>query len=423
MDAIAPALERDAAMTRACARLRAWIEAEGFRGWDPYDGLNSPVLKAATLGLKWPRIAAIQAMKRSPVNLRPFLLVRKGYNPKGLGLFLWGYAKLFAASDGRDDAARDRAFELLGLLESCRAETAHGKGWGYNFDWQSRAFYVPKGTPTIVNSSFIGHALLDAFAHIGDERFLALALPIRDFILSDLHRTPAENDSFCFAYTPLDRTIVHNANLLGASLLIRLERHDPSAQGREAALGALAYSIARQREDGSWWYADTDYQRWIDSFHTGFNLQAIRWFVEAGEAEAHRAAYAKGVRFYAESFFEPDGTAKYYHDRAAPEDIHSYAQALVFFAGEGEAYRPLVDRVARTMLARFQDRRGFFYFQRRKGRPIRIPHIRWAQAWAFHALTEHGLQYGRRTTSGSEHQPDITLAGKALGSQPKASES
>ncbi len=392
MDAIAPVLERDAAIADACARLRGWIEAEGFRGWDPYDGLNSPLLKAATLGLKWPRIAAIQAVKRSSVNLRPLLGVRKGYNPKGLGLFLWGYAKLFAASDGQDDAARDCAFELLALLEQCRAETAHGNGWGYNFDWQSRAFYVPKGTPTIVNSSFIGHALLDAFAHIGDERFLALALPIRDFILSDLHRTLAENDSFCFSYTPLDRTVVHNANLLGASFLIRLERQDPSPAGREAALSALAYSMARQRADGSWWYADTDHQQWIDSFHTGFNLQAIRWFLAAGEAEEWRGAYERGVRFYAERFFEADGTAKYFHDRREPEDIHSYAQALAFFVGEGAIYRPLVDRVASTMLARFQDPRGFFYFQRRGGRPIRIPYIRWAQAWAFHGLTETVLR-------------------------------
>jgi hypothetical protein len=375
----------------ACERLRAFIEAECFRGYDPYDGLNSPFLKLATLGSKWPRIAAIQLMKRSPVNLRPLLLVRKGYNPKGLGLILWSYAKLYGARG--DETARSRALELLELLGRRKSVGVNGNAWGYNFDWQSRAFFVPKGTPTIVNSSFVGHALLDAYALIGDERFLLMALPIREFILRDLNRTKV-GDTFCFSYTPLDHTIVHNANLLGASLLIRLDRLEPSAEGREAALASLAYSMSRQREDGSWWYADTDYQKWIDSFHTGFNLQAIRWFLELGEADAHRPAYERGVRFYAERFFDADGTAKYFHDRAGPEDIHSYTQAIVFFSGEGGAYRDLASRVDERLFDRFLDPCGYFYFQRRNGRPIRIPYMRWSQAWAFHALSEYLLRTG-----------------------------
>ncbi len=370
----------------ACDDLRRWIEAENFKGYDPYDALNSPLLRLAGLGQKWPRIAVIQAMKRSPINFRPLLLVKKGYNPKGLGLFLGSYAKLFATTG--DEQARDRAFELLELLAKHRSPNTSGNGWGYNFDWQSRAFFVPKETPTIVNSSFIGHALLDAYEMIGDERFLQMALPIREFLLNDLYRT-VEGDKFCFSYTPIDQTIVHNANLLGASLLIRLNQYEASAEGRAAALSSLEYSMSYQREDGSWWYADTDFQKWIDSFHTGFNLQAIRYFLDLGEANGHTSAYKKGVDFYADNFFEPDGTAKYFHDRVLPEDIHSYAQAMVFFSGMGQGYKSLVDNTAKKMLETFRDPSGYFYFQRRKGKAIAIPYIRWAQSWAFHGLSEY----------------------------------
>jgi hypothetical protein len=370
------------------AALRRYIEGQDFRGYDPYDALNSPLLRAVSLGRKWGRIAAIQALKRCPVNLRPLLGVPRGLNPKGLGLFLWGYAKLYAAEG--ETAVLARIHDLLDGLAALRSPGASGNAWGYNFPWQSRAFYVPAGTPTIVNSSFIGHALLDAWRHAGLQRALDLAVPIAAFILRDLHRTVA-GDAFCFSYTPLDRTAVHNANLLGASLLARLHRVTGEERLREAALASLAYSMKCQRDDGAWHYAETDYQRWIDSFHTGFNLQCIRYFLREGLAPEAAAGYERGVRFYAENFFLPDGTPKYYHDRVYPVDIHSAAQAIAFFADEGPPHRDLADRVLRWSLENMWDARGFFYFQRREPWTIRIPYIRWSQAWMWHALTAHWL--------------------------------
>ena len=186
---------------------------------------------------------------------------------------------------------------------------------------------MPKHTPTIVNSSFIGHALLDTHELTGIREALDLAVPIASFLLNDLQRT-VEGDTFCFSYTPIDRTAVHNANLLGASLLIRLYKTTGEEKLREAALSSLTYSMKYQNEDGSWHYAETDYQGWIDSFHTGFNLESIRWFLTLGHGEEYRQAYEKGVRYYAENFFLPDGTPKYYHDRVYPIDIHSPAQAI-----------------------------------------------------------------------------------------------
>jgi hypothetical protein len=41
------------------------------------------------------------------------------------------------------------------------------------------------------------------------------------------------------------------------------------------------------------------------------------------------------------------------------------------------------------MISHLQDEKGFFYFQKHKFYGIRIPYIRWAQAWAFHALISY----------------------------------
>ena len=376
-------------------RLRAHIEAEEFKGYDPYDALNSPILRVLSFRQKFLRIAFIQILKRLPVNPRPFLFVKKDYNPKGLGLFLWGYAKLYARE--KDPRCLEQIDKILELLEGLKSRGCSGNGWGYNFDWQSRAFFVPKYTPTVVNSSFIGHALLDAWQMTGNERALEMVLPIGDFILRDLNRHE-EDGTLCFSYTPLDHYFVHNANLMGASLLIRLFKQTGIAEYREKALAALAYSMNHQQGDGSWRYAEKAGSHWIDSFHTGFNLQAIRYFFNHRFGEKYRNAFEKGVQFYAYNFFLPDGTPKYYHDRVYPIDIHCPAQAIVFFSGEGEVYRELTDRILYWMLTHMRDRRGYFYFQKRRFYTNRIPYLRWSQAWAFHALTEYYLN-SRRVVS------------------------
>jgi hypothetical protein len=149
--------------------------------------------------------------------------------------------------------------------------------------------------------------------------------------------------------------------------------------------------MKHQREDGSWPYAETDYQSWIDSFHTGFNLQSIWYFLQSGFELQYREAFDRGVKFYEESFFLADGSPKYYNNRLFPIDIHSAAQAVIIFSLLGQSHRFLAEREANWMIEKFQDRKGYFYFQRNRLWKVKIPYMRWAQAWAFHALTGFAL--------------------------------
>jgi len=364
--------------------LRAYVEAADYAGHDPYDALNSPLLSALTRTSKWLRIAAIQAFRKSPVNLRPWLGVKKDHNPKALGLFLWGYTRLYALE--RERQYLRKIEYLIDSLETLRSRGYSGNCWGYNFDWQNKVMFVPKHTPTVVNSAFIGHALLDAYSLCGISRALDMATPIKDFILKDLNRH-CEADRLCFSYTPVDSNFVHNANLLGASLLIRLHSvcRDPALE--TVSLGSLRYTLDHQRDDGSWYYAETNSQRWVDSFHTGFNLQALQYFKEEGYGSLCDRQYDLGLEYYRDHFFLPDGTPKYYDDRVYPIDIHSPCQAIVVFGSRLGRGWPLAEKVMDWMLQHMVDRQGYFYF--RKGRFLtnRIPYMRWSQAWAFHALT------------------------------------
>jgi rhamnogalacturonyl hydrolase YesR len=252
---------------------------------------------------------------------------------------------------------------------------------------------VPKYTPTIVNSSFIGHALLDTYHITGEEKALSMALSIRDFIIKDLNREE-HGGMLCFSYTPLDRYFVHNANLLGASLLVRLASLINDHGIRDIALSSLRYSMHHQREDGSWYYAEKESSHWIDSFHTGFNLQSILYFFEEGLAGGYQEAFDRAAGFYTGQFFLADGTPKYYHDRIYPIDIHAPAQAVVILARLGDRYQRLAEKVANWMIVNMQDKEGYFYFQKKPNYTNKIPYMRWGQAWAFHALTDYCLRQG-----------------------------
>src|SRR5512133_1366169 len=78
-------------------RLALYCEREGYKGFDPYDGLNSSLFRSLPVISKnrLARLIWIQAFKRSPFNLRGLTGVRKEYNPKALGLFLSGYSNLY----------------------------------------------------------------------------------------------------------------------------------------------------------------------------------------------------------------------------------------------------------------------------------------------------------------------------------------
>ena len=139
-------------------KLKTYCENEQYKGWDPYDGLNSKIFSVLPFK-KWglARLVWIQSFKRSPVNLRKLLMVPKQHNSKGLALFLSGYCNLYAiAKSGNstfgDVSAIEQKIKSLADLLLERQNTMYsGACWGYNFDWQARlSFLFPRETPTVV---------------------------------------------------------------------------------------------------------------------------------------------------------------------------------------------------------------------------------------------------------------------------------
>ena len=399
----------------ALDQLDSWVEGQRFRGWDPHDALNSPLLRRFTLQNRFAGIFWVQLLKRSPLNVRPLLRVPQGYNPKGMGLFLASYARKYAIT--RDPQQRGYiAFLARWLLENAACGYS-GMSWGYNFDWPNRAFFAPAGTPTVVNTAFIALAFLDMHLFLDNEMLwpgifgnaappaidtraqqyakysppLAVARSACDFVLRDLKMLARTEDELCFSYTPLDQRAVHNANMLGAWLLASVFNETHERELGTAALAAARFTARRQSPDGSWPYGEANNDRWVDNFHTGFVLVALKRTAEVMRTDEFDECVLRGYRFWKERMFLPDGCPKYYPEDIYPIDIHSVAQAILTFLQfrclDSDALEHAI-RVAQWGIQNMQDSDGYFYYQIRRRYSVRIPYIRWSQAWIQRALTE-----------------------------------
>lgn len=375
--------------------LEAYVKKEQFKGWDPYDGLNSTLFQSipGIRSSRFFRLVWIQLFKKNPVNLRRLAGVKKEYNSKGIGLFLHSYCLLYKITGEQEHLHKIN--ELGDLLLTLRSKGWKGDCWGYNFDWQARAFYQPRYTPTVVASVYCASALAEAYQITGKEPYLQAVISCGDFVLKDLQRSYDETGDFCFSYSPLDTSKVFNASLLGAKLLSLLYRLTGKQEYKEIARKAVSYCCRRQHADGSWVYGEQSFHQWIDNFHTGFNLECLSHYQANTGDRSFEAAIQKGFDYYINTFFTQEGISKYYNNRLYPVDIHAPAQLIVtlFQLNLHKEHRMLCDKVMNWTIQHMQDKQGYFYYQVKKSVVSKIPYMRWAQAWMFYALSTYKLAY------------------------------
>lgn len=364
----------------AFLRLDRYCRGVNYKGWDVFDGLNSQLFRCSGLcKSELLRLSWIQLFKRSPINLRRITLVPKSWNAKGLGLFASG---LFALK------RHDEAKRLLDKLLTMRCEGYSGNCWGYNFPWQARAFYVPEGKPNLVTTVFVANAFLDYYDRTSETDAFLVAEGCCDFILDSLILFE-DDDKLCFGYIPGEKARVHNANMLGAALLARVGAQNGNNIFFEKSEKAIAYSVFALQEDYSWPYGELHRHRFVDNFHTGFNLVALKnWMTYTGE---HRwqDELSKAYGYYLGTFWQDDGCPKYYNNFLYPIDIHCSAQGIVTCVKLKEfddRSIPLAEKITRWAIKNMQSQDGYFFYQKTKWYTNRIPYIRWSQAWMFYAL-------------------------------------
>lgn len=360
-----------------------------FAGQDPFDGLNSPIftllpsLKKGLLGLVW-----IQFHKRSIINFRPLARVEQKRNPKGVALFILGLIEDFNRTN--DDSYLNTAIDLADWLLTQQSDVSEWKHacWGYHFDWNARAFFVPKGKPNIITTIYVAQALYQLSLLTENSEYQIAALDSAHFIVKTLY-TEHDKRHF-FAYIPDETAFVHNASLWGAAWVGFVANLTNNSEYRQLSLTVARQSVIEQNEDGSWVYGARHHHQFIDGFHTGYNLEALNMLRLALSTSEFDDSIQKGLAYYRAELFESDGTAKYYNHNRYPLDMHCVCQAILTLLKVGntdEDIQLATKIISKSIDTLYMSDKQRFVYQKHKHFTNKVNYIRWTQAWVYYSFS------------------------------------
>lgn len=377
----------------ALSKLEQWVEQNNWKAYDTFDGLSSPYSRLLTLNNPLLKRVWQQGVRRFPLNLRPLLRIKPASSSKGMGFFAQGYLRLFQTYGNGDYLKKMQS--CLDWLVRNPAPGFQGICWGNHFDYQSRGGRIQPGTPTVVWTSLIGHAFLDAYEALGENRYLDVARNSAEFIINELGWIQTDRD-LCLSYTPLPggkpkrgEDGVHNANMLGAGFLARVNVHAPKKRYAEIAEKAVKFTLRAQLNNGAWYYGVEPKWHWVDSFHTGYVLESLHNYIQCGRDRTFQKELEKGYRFFVDTFFGPDGTPRYYDYKTRPIDIQCASQAIQTLVNLRDLHPRSIEiavKVAHWTIVNMQDKKGYFYYRKYPLITNKTPTLHWGQATMFAAL-------------------------------------
>ena len=151
----------------------------------------------------------------------------------------------------------------------------------------------------------------------------------------------------------------------------------------------MTYSCARQNPDGAWYYGEEPMYHWIDNFHTGYNLDCLKRYMDKTGDTSFETNFRAGYKYYTGHFFEANGRPKYYHDKGRPVDIQCAAQSIDTLAFCSDIYPASLDlasKVALWTIGNMQAKDGHFYYRDLGWKKIKTPMFHWGQGTMFKAL-------------------------------------
>ena len=367
-------------------KIEKWVEDHNYKGYEPFDGLSS-FFRPLTFGNLFLDRLLLQLIRQSPLNLRPIFGIKPLDSTIGRGYMAGGYCSMFKLTG--HNRYKDKAISCLEWLIENKSPGYKEYSWGKHFDFAGRGGIYRKYEPILVWTALIGQAFIDAYETFDDKPYLEIAESICDWILK-LPRNQTVN-GFCLGYLKNDNNAtVHNSNMLGAGMLARTANYSGNREYLKVAKEAMKYSCTRQLPNGAWYYGEDPKYHWIDNFHTGYNLDGLKCYIDYSGDREFENALKRGLDFYKKNFFEQNGRPKYYHNRAYPIDSQCASQAidtLANFADVDDEARILAEKVALWTIHNMQDLDGFFYYRQYPfGVKAKAPMLHWAQATTYRAL-------------------------------------
>jgi hypothetical protein len=371
--------------------LEQYISKQEFKGYDPYDTLNSwiPFHWAG----KWGPPIAIQFQKRNPINIRPLIGIKKGYNPKGMGLLLKSYSLLYYHSKNEDYL--QKANWIYAWLLNNYSTGFSGMCWGYNFDWASPGDFIPAYTPSVVATSFVVDGLYEYYKLTKTPKAKEAILSAAKYICKDIKITTFPQGK-SYSYTHISEGCCYNASLLAAEILAKADKINNRNDHSENINLAIDFVLSKQKTEGEWWYSynpKTNSERKQIDFHQGFvlvSLYNLNRLLSTPRKDVDDSIKL-GLQYYRKNQFFENGQSLWRIPKKWPVDIHNQSQGIITFTKLEEFngdYGDYAKTIAEWTIKNMQSPHGFFYYRKNRILTNRIPYMRWSQAWMLLALTE-----------------------------------
>jgi rhamnogalacturonyl hydrolase YesR len=152
----------------------------------------------------------------------------------------------------------------------------------------------------------------------------------------------------------------------------------------------MRFSCRDQLQNGAWYYGKEKKYHWIDSFHTGYNLDSLKRYIDATGDKQFSRHLKKGYDFFKSHFLGEGGCPWYYFDRKYPLDIQCASQiidTLTFFSAMDQGALKLALDVAGWTVANMQEKDGHFIYRLYPaGFKAKAAMIHWGQATMFRAM-------------------------------------
>ena len=192
------------------------------------------------------------------------------------------------------------------------------------------------------------------------KKYLQICVSICEFFLKDLSLLQGKNkDDLCISYTPLKKTFVHNASLMGAEFIARVGNEVGKSSYINISKRVANYSINQQHSNGAYSYfgnEDSSIKRSrpnimtiFDHYHTGFIVRSLLLLGTYLNDSKIKSSANKVAKFYISSFFDSRGLPKILPDRRYPVNIHSCSESILCLSSIQE-YLPEYSKQVNSLL-------------------------------------------------------------------------
>ena len=296
--------------------LLEYSKNNNFRGYDPYDFMNS---RSCIILKKYPitRLIMTQSFKISPVNMRFFFKTSKSSGPKELSLFLSTYSKLYHIT--KEKRYFILATYLIRKIMEQRLPSSYL--WGSAYDCHIGGIL-----------SFVGLSLIDYYKANSLIPLKKVIEKIRNNIFDKL----LSPDKSYFHYSTRHSKVVLNQNSLVLRFLFMSDTVSPMNNFEfnlcQKILEDLLFS--NQHKEGYWPYNLAKNRRFDFDYHQGFIIESLIDIASCQRYKNNRIneVINSGLDFYMNRQFNSSGSSKWKLNSNWPIDIHDLCQGIITFS-------------------------------------------------------------------------------------------